>query len=163
MLSKFLNLRYFARNSKEIEEKMMFKRVSSVIKGQQSEKLKEAQLKFNEYFSAEVAKNKNVKPNDLLKKILESSDKDLGINEDVYKEIEEIRSKLESKIPPENMKKAMDFLNKILNRPPNERPFLLIPIGYPAEDATVPDIKRKNKEQTKQETAIKAEKERKNK
>ena len=41
----------------------------------------------------------------------------------------------------------MDFLNKILNRPPNERPFLLIPIGYPAEDATVPDIKRKNKEQ----------------
>jgi iodotyrosine deiodinase len=41
----------------------------------------------------------------------------------------------------------MDFLNKILNRPPNERPFLLIPIGYPTEDATVPDIKRKNKEQ----------------
>jgi iodotyrosine deiodinase len=38
----------------------------------------------------------------------------------------------------------MDFLTKILNRPSNERPFLLIPIGYPAEDATVPDIKRKS-------------------
>jgi iodotyrosine deiodinase len=37
----------------------------------------------------------------------------------------------------------MDFLTKILNRPTNERPFLLIPIGYPANDATVPDISRK--------------------
>jgi iodotyrosine deiodinase len=41
----------------------------------------------------------------------------------------------------------MDFLTKILNRPSNERPFLLIPVGYPAEDATVPDIKRKTTEQ----------------
>ena len=40
----------------------------------------------------------------------------------------------------------MDFLTKILNRPSNERPFLLIPVGYPAEDATVPDISRKSKE-----------------
>lgn len=40
----------------------------------------------------------------------------------------------------------MDFLTKILNRPSNERPFLLIPVGYPADDATVPDIQRKNKE-----------------
>ena len=39
----------------------------------------------------------------------------------------------------------MDFLTKILNRPANERPFLLIPVGYPAEDATVPDISRKDK------------------
>lgn len=38
----------------------------------------------------------------------------------------------------------MNFLSKALNRPENERPFLLIPIGYPAEDAMVPDIKRKN-------------------
>lgn len=37
----------------------------------------------------------------------------------------------------------MDFLTKILNRPENERPFLLLPIGYPADDATVPDIQRK--------------------
>lgn len=40
----------------------------------------------------------------------------------------------------------MDFLTKLLNRPSNERPFLLIPVGYPAKDATVPDIKRKEKE-----------------
>jgi iodotyrosine deiodinase len=40
----------------------------------------------------------------------------------------------------------MDFLTKLLNRPSNERPFLLIPIGYPAPDATVPDITRKSSE-----------------
>ena len=40
----------------------------------------------------------------------------------------------------------MDFLTKILNRPANERPFLLLPVGYPAENATVPDIKRKTSE-----------------
>lgn len=37
----------------------------------------------------------------------------------------------------------MNFLQRILNRPDNERPFLLIPVGYPAEEATVPDISRK--------------------
>jgi nitroreductase len=37
----------------------------------------------------------------------------------------------------------MDFLQKILNRPDNEKPFLLIPVGYPKEDAQVPDIHRK--------------------
>ncbi|MBM3811600.1 MAG: nitroreductase family protein [Acidimicrobiia bacterium] len=37
----------------------------------------------------------------------------------------------------------MGFLGQILDRPPNERPFLLIPVGYPAEDATVPDIRKK--------------------
>lgn len=37
----------------------------------------------------------------------------------------------------------MGFLRKILNRPPNEKPYLLMPIGYPAPDATVPDIPRK--------------------
>ena len=37
----------------------------------------------------------------------------------------------------------MDFLQKILNRPENEKPFLLIPVGYPKEGATVPDIHRK--------------------
>ena len=37
----------------------------------------------------------------------------------------------------------MDFLTDILKRPDNERPFLLLPVGYPAEEATVPDLKRK--------------------
>ncbi|MEM6844921.1 MAG: nitroreductase family protein [Bacteroidota bacterium] len=37
----------------------------------------------------------------------------------------------------------MNFLTKVLNRPANERPFLLIPVGYPADDAEVPDIQRK--------------------
>lgn len=38
----------------------------------------------------------------------------------------------------------MNFLSKILNRPENERPFLLIPVGYPAEQALVPNLKRRN-------------------
>lgn len=37
----------------------------------------------------------------------------------------------------------MKFLQEILRRPKNEVPFVLIPVGYPAEGATVPDIKRK--------------------
>lgn len=37
----------------------------------------------------------------------------------------------------------MGFLAEILQRPKNERPFLLIPVGYPASDATVPDISKK--------------------
>ncbi len=37
----------------------------------------------------------------------------------------------------------MNFLKEILNRPENERPFLLIPVGYPAEETWVPDIRRK--------------------
>ena len=38
----------------------------------------------------------------------------------------------------------MGFLNEILDRPKNERPFLLLVVGHPAEDARVPDIKRKD-------------------
>lgn len=38
----------------------------------------------------------------------------------------------------------MAFLTRILNRPDHERPFLLIPVGYPAPDCTVPDITRKD-------------------
>ena len=38
----------------------------------------------------------------------------------------------------------MNFLQKILDRPSNEKPYLLIPVGYPAEDAEVPDIKKKD-------------------
>jgi len=41
----------------------------------------------------------------------------------------------------------MSFLSKILNRPENERPFLLIPVGYPADGVTVPDLKRKDLEE----------------
>lgn len=37
----------------------------------------------------------------------------------------------------------MDFLAHILKRPKNERPFLLLPVGYPAENCTVPNIQRK--------------------
>lgn len=37
----------------------------------------------------------------------------------------------------------MGFLSEILGRPKNERPFLLLVVGYPAEDAVVPDIGRK--------------------
>lgn len=37
----------------------------------------------------------------------------------------------------------MKFLQEILGRPKNEIPFVLIPVGYPAEGARVPDIGRK--------------------
>ena len=37
----------------------------------------------------------------------------------------------------------MNFLSKVLNRPANEKPFLLVPVGYSAEECWVPDIKRK--------------------
>lgn len=37
----------------------------------------------------------------------------------------------------------MAFLNEILGRPENERPFLLLVVGYPADCARVPDIGRK--------------------
>ena len=37
----------------------------------------------------------------------------------------------------------MGFLNEILKRPPNEKPYLLLVVGYPADDAMVPDISKK--------------------
>ena len=37
----------------------------------------------------------------------------------------------------------MGFLAQILERPPNEKPFLLIPVGFPAEGCRVPDLARK--------------------
>ena len=40
----------------------------------------------------------------------------------------------------------MDFLTKLLGRPANEKPFLLVPVGYPAETVAVPDIRRKGAE-----------------
>ncbi|MEZ5015939.1 MAG: nitroreductase family protein [Flavipsychrobacter sp.] len=37
----------------------------------------------------------------------------------------------------------MNFLTKLLGRPENEKPFLLIPVGYPAEECVVPKLERK--------------------
>jgi len=37
----------------------------------------------------------------------------------------------------------MAFLTSLLERPENERPFCMFPIGYPADDCVVPDLKRK--------------------
>lgn len=38
----------------------------------------------------------------------------------------------------------MKFLNEILERPSNEKPFMLIVAGYPTDNVTVPDIERKS-------------------
>ena len=38
----------------------------------------------------------------------------------------------------------MRFLNRLLNRPAQERPFLILVVGYPREDAQVPDISKKS-------------------
>ena len=38
----------------------------------------------------------------------------------------------------------MGFLSNILNRPKNEQPFVLIPVGLPSPDATVPAIAKKS-------------------
>jgi hypothetical protein len=37
----------------------------------------------------------------------------------------------------------MGFLSEILGRSSNEKPFLLLPVGYPADGAEVPDISKK--------------------
>lgn len=37
----------------------------------------------------------------------------------------------------------MRFLRSILRRPESEKPFLLIPVGYPADNAMVPDLAKK--------------------
>jgi iodotyrosine deiodinase len=44
----------------------------------------------------------------------------------------------------------MRFLGRILGRPQNERPFLLIPVGYPAADARVPDISKKTLDEVRE-------------
>ncbi|KAA3598080.1 MAG: nitroreductase family protein [Calditrichaeota bacterium] len=41
----------------------------------------------------------------------------------------------------------MNFLNEILERPKNEKPFLLLVVGYPSKGAKVPDIHRKSLEE----------------
>jgi nitroreductase len=37
----------------------------------------------------------------------------------------------------------MNFLSKLLNRPENEKPYLLLPVGYAADECWVPDLERK--------------------
>lgn len=37
----------------------------------------------------------------------------------------------------------MKFLNEILGRPSNERPFLILVVGYPTDECQVPDITKK--------------------
>jgi iodotyrosine deiodinase len=44
----------------------------------------------------------------------------------------------------------MGFLSRILQRPPNERPVMVLPVGYPAEGATVPNIARKSADEVVQ-------------
>lgn len=41
----------------------------------------------------------------------------------------------------------MGFLGQLLGRPANERAFILLPVGYPADNCIVPDLKRKSLEQ----------------
>jgi nitroreductase len=41
----------------------------------------------------------------------------------------------------------MGFLNNILHIPPDEKPFLILVVGYPAEDAQVPNIEKKSLEE----------------
>lgn len=41
----------------------------------------------------------------------------------------------------------MKFLSEILNRPENERPYILFPVGYPAENSLVPNLRRKDLKQ----------------
>jgi len=41
----------------------------------------------------------------------------------------------------------MNFLTKLLERPDNERPYLLLPVGYPTDNAKVPDLQRKSFEE----------------
>ena len=38
----------------------------------------------------------------------------------------------------------MTFIRELLGRPVNERPFVIVPVGYPTADAQVPDIRRKS-------------------
>ncbi len=41
----------------------------------------------------------------------------------------------------------MNFLSKVLDRPSNEKPFLLVPVGYPTDDAQVPILERKTEKE----------------
>ena len=38
---------------------------------------------------------------------------------------------------------SMGFLNEVLGRPAHEQPFLILVVGYPAADATIPKLDKK--------------------
>jgi hypothetical protein len=42
----------------------------------------------------------------------------------------------------------MGFLNQLLGRPAEEKPFLILVVGYPDAGASVPDISKKSCEET---------------
>jgi len=44
----------------------------------------------------------------------------------------------------------MAFLGPVLGRPAHERPYLLIPVGYPAPDARVPDLEKKTLDEVRE-------------
>lgn len=44
----------------------------------------------------------------------------------------------------------MKFLREVLGRPKNEQPFMLIPVGYPAPGARVPDLKKKSLDEVRE-------------
>jgi hypothetical protein len=44
----------------------------------------------------------------------------------------------------------MGFLSEVLGRAKHERPYLLIPVGYPAPDARVPDLQRKSLDEVRE-------------
>ena len=46
-----------------------------------------------------------------------------------------------------HMPSPMGFLRELLGRPANERAYVVIPVGFPAERAMVPDLERKPLEQ----------------
>jgi nitroreductase len=41
----------------------------------------------------------------------------------------------------------MSFLRELCGRPASERPYVILPVGYPASDCTVPDLQRKSLEE----------------
>jgi len=45
----------------------------------------------------------------------------------------------------EHTPSPMSFLNGMLDRPPQEKPVMILPVGYPAEDATVPAVAKRKK------------------
>lgn len=45
----------------------------------------------------------------------------------------------------EHTPNPMAFLNDMLGRPPQEKPLMILPVGYPAADATVPEVAKRKK------------------
>ena len=45
----------------------------------------------------------------------------------------------------EHTPNPMAFLNQMLHRPPQEKPLMILPVGYPSADATVPQVAKRKK------------------